>query len=300
MNILQLKYLVAIVENDFNITQASKELYISQPALSKSLSQMETSINFTIFERHKGRLSHLTLDGQMIYDHAKRVISEYDELMRIIELRSKNEEGEVILGIPPLVITTLFTDFLNKIKYKNERVKVTVLEHGGHTLEEMMDAEKINFAILVDSTLDQDDRFQSINIHLSEFALFMSKTNPLATRKLIQWKDLESRDIALVDDSFSAHHIFQHHLKKHNVKVKSMITSSSWDYLFASIKDQNTLTFLPTVTQDLFNMRGIKAIPFAEPVPWRISFFWRKRSSYTSAQKYLIDYFHSYFIQNKR
>ncbi|MFH5835631.1 LysR substrate-binding domain-containing protein [Proteiniclasticum sp. C24MP] len=295
MNILQLKYLVAIVENGFNITQASKELFISQPALSKSVSQMEATVNFMIFERHKGRLSHLTVDGQIIYDHAKRVLSEYDELMGIIELRSRSEEGEVVLGIPPLVITTLFTDFLNKIKSKNDQVKVTVLEYGGHTLEEMMKNEKINFAILVDSNLYQDDHFNFIDIHLSEFALYMSRNNELASKKSIHWTDLENKDIAIVDDTYSAHHIFQNHLSENNVKVKSMLTASSWDYLFASIKDQDTITFLPIAIQNLFNMKGIKATPFTEPVPWKISFFWRKRINYTSAQNYLIDYFKFYF-----
>lgn len=297
LNILHLKYLIAVVENDCNITQAAQELFVSQPALSKSISQMEKNANFLIFERYKGRLSHLTLDGKVIYDHAKKVISEYDNLVHMMEMRTKNEEGEVTLGIPPVVITTLFTKFLNSVKYKNERVNLKILEYGGHMLEEMIKDEKINFAILVDSNLENDPRFNRLDIHFGEFGLFMSAKHPLSNRDSLNWKDLDGMNLALVDETFSAHHLFQSYLKKYETKINSMITASSSDYLFACIKDSDVLTFLPMITQGLFNMKGIKAIPFTETVPWKITFYWRKKTAYTSAEKYLIDSFHSYFIE---
>jgi len=299
LNILKLNYLVKIVENDFNITKAANELYISQPALSTSIIQMEKDIGFLIFNRYKGRLSHLTLDGKIIYAHAKKIIAEYDELIGIIELRSKNEEGEVTLGIPPLVITTLFTDFLYWIKEKNKRVKVSILEYGGQLLEEMLDEEKINFAVLVNTNKKNDERYHTLDIYLGEYGIFMSRNNPLSSKKKLNWQDLNGVSIAIVDKSYATYHIFESFIKEYNVKIHSMMPSYFWDYHFASVKNTHIMTFMPLITQEIVNMRGVKAILFEPPVPWKISFVWRKKSGYTSAASYLIDAFHAYFPKNE-
>lgn len=295
MNIQMLKYMVSIVENGYNITQAASELFISQPALSKALSQLEKEISFQIFERHKGRLSHLTQDGQLIYEHAKKILKEYDELMHLIELRTQNEQGEVLLGIPPLVISTLFADFLNQIKEKNAKVHVNIAEHGGHQLEEMFKEEKVNFAILLDSPLMQQEDFRSLPIHLNEYAIFLNKNHPLAKKKKLRWEDLNGVEISVVDETYSTYHILQSYLKQHDVTIAALHTGFSWDYLLAALSTKNNVVFMPKVTESLYNMRDIRAIPFKEPVPWDIYFVWRKKSSYTSAESYLIESFQSYF-----
>ena len=295
MNILQLKYIVAIVENDFNITQASKELFISQPALSKCVTLIEKEVNLLVFERHKGRLSGLTLDGQIIYEHAKKIIAEYDELMKIIELRSKVEEGEVVIGIPPLVITALFADFLNSLKDKNPRVRIKVQEYGGHILDEMVEDEKLNFAVLVDSDKANDSRYVSFTVHTGEYALYMGVDNPLARKKTLQWSDLNGSSIGIVDESYTTYHLFQRYIIENGIRLNSIYTAHSSDYLFATIRNDRNMTMMPIDIHGIFDMRGIVAVPFEIPVKWVVSLVYRKKNSYTSAEKYLIDSFRSYF-----
>ena len=54
MKLTQLRYLVAVAENDLNITQAARVLHAAQPGVSKQLKQLEDEPGFQIFER-KGR-----------------------------------------------------------------------------------------------------------------------------------------------------------------------------------------------------------------------------------------------------
>ncbi|GEK91927.1 LysR family transcriptional regulator [Alkalibacterium kapii] len=51
MDIKQMQYFIAVVENDFNISQASKFLHVSQPALSQTISVLEKNENVVLFER---------------------------------------------------------------------------------------------------------------------------------------------------------------------------------------------------------------------------------------------------------
>src|SRR5688572_13022122 len=51
MKLIQLRYLVAVAENDLNITQAARALHAAQPGVSKQLKQLEDELGFQLFER---------------------------------------------------------------------------------------------------------------------------------------------------------------------------------------------------------------------------------------------------------
>ncbi len=299
MEITQLKYLVSIVENNFNITQAARLLYISQPALSKAITLLEKETNLPIFERVKGRLVDLTTDGQLIYNHAKKIIQHHDDLLALLKMRARMGEGEVLLGIPPLVITALFSDFLPQIHESNPKVNITVIENGGKTLEEMLHSGKLDFCVVVSPEPFDFSNFIEIPIHQSEYAIFVSEKHPLIRKSKVNWNDLNHEDIALCDESFKTYHLFVDYIQSHEINPHSLMTAYSWDYLFASIRKSNKVTFLPDASQFMFNMNGVKMIRFEKPMPWRISFVYRKKNSYTTAEKYLIDYVKTYFLKAK-
>ena len=72
MNLQQLKYLVTIADCH-SITKASKDLFVSQPYLSKVVSDFETKINKQLFVRYNNGLE-LTSDGHKVYLLAQSII----------------------------------------------------------------------------------------------------------------------------------------------------------------------------------------------------------------------------------
>ena len=67
MELTLLYYFKTVAEIE-NITKAAELLYISQPALSKAIAKLEKSLNVTLFERRKGRIS-LSAMGRVYYDY---------------------------------------------------------------------------------------------------------------------------------------------------------------------------------------------------------------------------------------
>ena len=76
MRVEQFRQLIEIVKQD-SITNAAKNLNISQPALSNSMKRLEESVGFTIFCKN-GNNIHLTKRGEELYICAKRIIKELD------------------------------------------------------------------------------------------------------------------------------------------------------------------------------------------------------------------------------
>ncbi|MDF2951808.1 MAG: LysR family regulatory protein [Anaerocolumna sp.] len=295
MDIWQMKYIVSIVENDFNITKAAQKLHISQPALSKSITLVESEINIQIFTRVKGRLANLTPTGQIIYEKAKEVIQHFDELLDVFDFRSKHTEDTLMLGIPPLIITTFFSNFFSQLKYDRPDIQISTIELGASKLEQMLEELKIDFAVLLKPTGICMDNYNECLLHEGDIRIYMSDKHPLAEKDVLTWEDINHCDFALCDDSFRVHHLFLDKIKTENVVMNSLLTAYSWDYLFATIRDSQMITPLPYTSKYIFNMHGVKEVPIENPIPWQIILAYRKKSSYTPLEKYTIEFFKNYF-----
>ena len=67
---LSLYYIFYIVSRTGNISQAAKELYISQPAISRAIKKLEDNLD-TILFKSSSRGVTLTPDGQLLYEKVK-------------------------------------------------------------------------------------------------------------------------------------------------------------------------------------------------------------------------------------
>ncbi|WP_054741397.1 LysR family transcriptional regulator [Cellulosilyticum ruminicola] len=88
MTILQLKYVIALA-NSHSMREAASKLYISQPALSATIRELEEELGIKIFERNnKGII--LTKDGLEFLPYVKQAVSQYAIIeTRYIESRRK-------------------------------------------------------------------------------------------------------------------------------------------------------------------------------------------------------------------
>ncbi|MFT4180070.1 MAG: LysR family transcriptional regulator [Thermomonas sp.] len=90
MTLTQLRYLVAIADSGFNITQAAERVHATQPGLSKQLKQLEDELGFQLFLRKGRSLEGVAPAGVKVIEHARRILSEAAN----IRSYAANERGE--------------------------------------------------------------------------------------------------------------------------------------------------------------------------------------------------------------
>ena len=97
MDIRQLKYFVQVADSG-PYSLASQKLFVSQPALSKTIKGIEEELGFTLFYSHQRR-QYLTDRGQILYDKAVHLIKEYNSLMETAYDESGIEKGHLTIGM---------------------------------------------------------------------------------------------------------------------------------------------------------------------------------------------------------
>lgn len=113
MTLTQLKYLVAIVDQGFNITRAAAVLHTSQPGISRQIRLLEEQLGISMLLRVGGRITGLTEEGVRVARSAKRIVKEVSSLMRMGEEFMQQETGRLSVAtvhslalsmLPPAVL----------------------------------------------------------------------------------------------------------------------------------------------------------------------------------------------------
>lgn len=103
LTLRQLEYLLAVAEHR-SFTRAANALYVSQPALSQQLSQLEHTLHIKLLER-TSRDVRLTPAGRLYVEHAARALGELQWANRALHEFDDLSRGEIRIGlIPPALV----------------------------------------------------------------------------------------------------------------------------------------------------------------------------------------------------
>ena len=98
MKLLQLRYLVEIVNRELSISEAAIALHTSQSGVSRQIQLLEQELALQIFQRNGKRLAGLTAPGAIIVEQAKKVLLAIDDLKRAGEELSHQDRGTLAIA----------------------------------------------------------------------------------------------------------------------------------------------------------------------------------------------------------
>lgn len=299
MDINQLKYFIVIVESHFNLSKASRKLSISQPALTQLIRRFEEEEGIELFLRNNGRLVGLTLVGENFFANAAQVVETHERMLR--ELRSSITliKGSIRIGIPPLILTVLFTEVLASLITKNPNIHFEIIEAGAYDLRKMLILREIDMAVLLKPTDLDEHLFKVELLHEDALTTFMSVNNPLARQKSIQWTDLRLQNLAIFSESFMIHHQLMSKFQSLSIKPKIAMMSSSWDFLLESTRSSDFVTILPSPISQHMSFQDVVEIPFENPISWQVVLTYADKSFYNRIESYTIKSILDHFRENR-
>lgn len=195
MTLLQLKYIVKIVECG-SMNEASRELYVSQPALSSAVKELEKEMGIEIFTRSPQGIA-LTMDGAEFLTYARQVLDQ----AALLEERYRNAK-------PRKQLCSVSTQhYMFAVEAFVEMIGSTHSDEYEFTLRETRTRDIINqvaglqseIGILYLSEFNRHVigkllREKHLSFHplfRSGLQVFISRDNPLASRDRVTMKDLE-------------------------------------------------------------------------------------------------------------
>ena len=113
MNILRLKYFIAVAENG-SFTEAAELLYTTQSSVSKQILALEKELGVRLFNRTSRKIE-LTPQGGIVLEHAKKLAAGYDDMMARLSAYEQTCKGYLSIASIPVMaqyrITSIFAGF---------------------------------------------------------------------------------------------------------------------------------------------------------------------------------------------
>ncbi len=194
MTLQQLKYIIEIVESG-SISTAANNLYITQPSLSKAVTELEKEMNITIFYR-SNRGVNLTEDGTKFLAYARQVI----EQANLLEKQYKdNVPIRRVFAISSQHYAFVVNAFVALVKaYDSNKYEFTLRESRTYDIIEDVRTNRSELGVLFLCEFNKDvlNRIiENANLRFTPLFkakphVFLGKNNPLASKKLVRMKDL--------------------------------------------------------------------------------------------------------------
>lgn len=175
-----------------NISKAAKELFIAQPALSKTIKDLEKELGYTLFERI-GKQIRLNQNGEILYKHVLHL--QYDFSHMESELREINKQKSASVHVSFRVASKLLPDILRAFYKKNPRFNLKIYQVNQVT------KSLPEFDVIIDSHLANNLYSHTDLLLLQEpILLALPITHPLAKKKKNVLADLDQEPCALLNE----------------------------------------------------------------------------------------------------
>jgi LysR family nitrogen assimilation transcriptional regulator len=145
MHYRHLYYFVRIVEAG-SFSQAARTIHVAQPALSQQIGELEASLGVPLLQR-SARGVKPTAAGQKFYDEASSILRKYENLPGLIRSNSGKVEGQVSVGMPASLSTTLVGPFIEACRADYPRVTLRFIDGDSEFLREEVEKSRLDLAL---------------------------------------------------------------------------------------------------------------------------------------------------------
>lgn len=234
MTIKQLRYIVAVADNQFNISYTAEKLFTSQPGISKQIKLLEEELNCIIFIRNGKALHGLTSKGKKIIQQARIVLAEYDNLLTITQ-NTEAETQQFSIATTSTQSNYVLPQALKKFHQQYPKIQLNIQDGNMDQLIEIAKNREADCLILsgINHNLQRHWFPDMLLIPCFDWyqLLVCHKDNPLAKKKTITLEDI------------AQHPIVTYPTSKHfrSALDKQLCESKLTSHIFATSNDPNTI-----------------------------------------------------------
>lgn len=283
------------VANAGNISKAAKELYISQPAISKSIQKLEESLNCKLFSR-SSRGVILTDEGNLLYDHVKEAFETLttgeDKLRRSLDLGV----GHLHIGVSSTLCKFILLPYLNEFIKQNPHISISISCQSTNETLHLLDENKIDIGLIAKIDNLKGVQFDSIEIIEDTFVATPEYLSNLEARGVKKEQVLEHATLMLLDKNNATRRYIDDYFQENHITISDTIDISDMALLvdFAKIGVGVACVIKNFVSRDLLKGR-LEEIPLKLPIPIReVGFAYKENIKFSKSMETFINFYKNY------
>ena len=207
------------VANRLNFTKAAEELYITQPAVTKHIHEIENYFKVKLFER-KGTKIKLTQAGTILLQHTNQLFAIYRNLDFEMNNLTQNHSGILRIGASTTIAQYVLPKVLASFhkKFKDLKIKLTI--SNTESIEHALNNKQIDLGIIEGHS--KNAQFKYTEFLKDEIVLASSTRSSFAMKQTISIDDLVAIPLVLREPGSGTLEVIAHALKPQGIGLQNL------------------------------------------------------------------------------
>ena len=269
-----------------SISGAAKSLFVTQPAVSKAIKNLETKLGVVLFKRQP-RGVELTSEGQVLFDHVAQAFKQLDEGEKLIKQLRDRSYGAIRIGISNTLCKYYFMPHLNAFHQVYPNLKIEIVNRTSTETVKLLEDGLLDCAIISEMFMDTEFQYEKL---MAIQDIFVARRK--APKSVMRLKDLELESMLLLEKKNATREHLEEFLKKNGVHLNVDIEISSMEFLveFAKI-GLGVASVIRNFVSDELSHGELYEWPVIPSVPKRsIGLLYKKGGGRSIASQTFIDF----------
>ena len=234
-----------VVAREGNITKASEKLYISQPAVSESIKDLEGQLNQKLFVR-KNKGVELTGFGKVLFERVKILIADLDDIENMGQVYDKLGMGRLSIGVSSANLTQLLLKTLSSFMKKYPNVNIKTSYGNRENLIEQIDRGNCDM-IFVDYFEGCEKKYEIVNEFDVAYRLIGSaKYKREFSKNTISAEDFPIKELILPSGNNGSRNVIESYFAKHNMALDGKYEFDNYKLIYEFVKMGFGVAFVNT------------------------------------------------------
>ena len=259
LKIRHLQLLVTLAEVK-NIGKVANHLNVSQPAISKTLTNIEEGMGVVLFDRTTKGMEPTEL-GWCIVKYAKKILNELAEAKEEMFDISEGHVARIALGALPSTASLLVPRLIQEIEARSISTNIMVRESTSDSLLTMLRDGELDVVIINLPRKPLGIEFHVELLHRDPIVVVASKHHPLVQLKNLSWSDLEKYPMILPPEFATTRQDIDEFLQQNKISIsRNFVQSVSTLTNVGVLLQTQSTAFMSKELANYFNNLGLISI----------------------------------------
>ena len=285
MNLHQLRFVREAVRQNFNLTEAAKALFTSQPGVSKAIIELEEELGIDIFTRHGKRIRGLTEPGRAVLKSVETIMQEIEGLKQIGREFAAQDSGSLTIATTHTQARYSLPAVVQAFMLRYPKVRLSLLQGNPKQVAEMVQRDQADLAIATESIAGIDGLI-TMPCYQWEHVLVVPVDHPLLKLKVVSLEEIAGYPLITYDSAFAGRNKIDHAFALRQIKPDILLEAIDADVIKTYVELGMGVGIIAGLAYDAERDRNLRAIPVGNLFGMNVSRIALKQGAYLRSYVY--------------
>jgi LysR family cys regulon transcriptional activator len=285
MNLHQLRFVREAVRQNYNLTEAAKALFTSQPGVSKAIIELEEELGIEIFTRHGKRIRGLTEPGRAVLKSVELIMQQIDGLKRIGKEFAAQDTGSFTIATTHTQARYSLPKVIHLFTQKYPKVRLSLLQGNPKQVAEMVLKDQADIAIATES-ISSVDGLVTIPCYQWEHVVVVPPDHPLLRSKTVTLEEIAGYPLITYDAAFTGRTKIDHAFQVRGLKPDVLLEAIDADVIKTYVELGLGIGIIAGMAFDPERDKGLRSLPVGHLFGTNVSRVALKQGAYLRSYVY--------------